>query len=242
MAEETAPQGIATGRKLVFALLVFAATFIGVSQLRPLLMSRVPLPGETGAGGPCAVWFIGSSTVARWSTMDRDMAPWRTQNRGVGGALIPELDSRFEVEAMPELPGMVVVYVGDNDLAAGRTATEAAEQLFAFVDSIRGRMPGARLLLLGIKPSPARWALRGEQQRFERLLRARFGASERIGFVDVAPSLLIGGRPGPYYVEDGIHLNQAGYRAWGGAVRRAVEAAVSPDQATRCTGRGVSRA
>ena len=49
-----------------------------------------------------------------------------------------------------------------------------------------------------------------------------------IGFVDVAPSLLIGGRPGPYYVEDGIHLNEAGYRTWGGAVRRALDAAGHP--------------
>lgn len=242
MSGNAAGQGIASGRKLVFALLVFAATFTGVTQLRPLVMSQTPLPGDTGMEGPCAVWFVGSSTVARWSTMERDMAPWRVENRGVGGALIPELNHRFQAETMTDLPGTLVIYVGDNDIAASRTAEEVAEQLFVFIAAVRARMPDARLVVLGIKPSPARWDLRGAQLRFDRLLRDRFGAIPRISFADVGPSLLDHGTPGPFYVEDGIHLNKAGYRAWGGAVRRAVEAAVSPDQATRCTGRGISKA
>lgn len=242
MAQTAARQGIAMGRKLVFALLLFATTFTAVTQLRPLVMSQRPLPGDAGVQGPCAVWFVGSSTVARWSTMERDMAPWRVENRGVGGALIPELAHRVEVERVVDRPGTLVIYVGDNDLADGRTSEEAAEQLFGLIAAIRARMPDTQLVLLGIKPSPARWDLRRSQLHFDRLVRDRFGAMPRISFADVGPSLLVRDAPGPFYVEDGIHLNEAGYRAWGGAVRRAVETAVPPDQAKRCTGRGVSRA
>lgn len=242
MAQTAARQGIATGRKLVFALLVFAATFTAVSQLRPLVMSHRPLPGDVGMEGPCAVWFVGSSTIARWSTMTRDMAPWHVENRGVGGALISELSQRFEVEKTTDRPGTLVIYVGDNDLAAGRTSDDVSRQLFAFVAEIRARMPDARLVVLGIKPSPGRWNLREQQLRLDGLLRERFAAMPRISFADVGRSLLIRGKPGPFYVGDGVHLNEAGYRAWGGAVRRAVEAAVSPEQATHCTGRGVSQA
>ena len=227
-------------RKLGFAALIFAATFLTVTQFRPLVTSHQPLPGNVGDDGPCAVWFVGSSTIARWDSMHHDMAPWHTENRGVGGALIDELTERFERDRLQGAPGTMVVYVGDNDLAAGQTTDEVAAALFAFIASIHTRMPDTRLVVLGVKPSPARWGLRGAQLRLDGLLRDRFGAVPRTSFADVGPSLLVDGRPGPFFVEDGIHLNEAGYRTWGGAVRRAVEAAVSPDQLTRCRGKGAT--
>lgn len=229
-------------RKLVFALLIFGGTYTLAGELRPLVVREQPLPGDDGVQGPCAVWFIGSSTVARWSTMARDMAPWRTENRGVGGALIGDLTARIETEKTPPPPGTVVIYVGDNDLAAGQPVEEVAAKLFAFIALVRERMPDTRLIVLGIKPSPARWTLRPQQLRLDQLLRDRFGAIPRISFADVGPSLLVRGRAGPYFVEDGIHLNAAGYAAWGGAVRRAVERSVAPDQVTRCTGPDAAKA
>lgn len=240
--QSLAQQGRVVGRKLGFALLVFGATFGGVTQLRPVVMSQQPLPGDVGADGPCAVWFIGSSTIARWDSMAQDMGSWRTENRGVGGALIGELTKRFEIVPTLQHPGTLVVYVGDNDLAAGQTAEEVAAALFDFIAAIHARIPDARLVILGLKPSPARWSLRGEQLKLDTLMRDRFGAMPRITFADVGPSLLVRGAPGPFYADDGIHLNEAGYHIWGGAVRRAVEAAVSPDQLTRCTGKDTNTA
>lgn len=242
MAQASAQSPATILRKLVFALLIFGATYTLAGQLRPLVIPQEPLPGDEGMRGPCAVWFIGSSTVARWSSMDRDMAPWRTENRGVGGALIDELTKRFETEKTPPPPGTVVVYVGDNDLASGQSVDEVASKLFAFIALLRQRMPETRLVVLGIKPSPARWELRGQQLWLDSLLRDRFGAIPRISFADVGPSLLVGGRTGPYFVEDGIHLNAAGYAKWGGAVRDAVERSVAPDQVERCTGRSLTQA
>ena len=230
------------GRKLVFALLVFCATFILVKQVRPLVMSQTPLPGDAGVEGPCAIWFIGSSTFSRWDSLGRDMAPWKTENRGVGGALIPELSSRFEAEKLPSPPGTIVILIGDNDLASGQSAETVAAELFEFIAAVHRRMPDSRLVLLGLKPSPGRWGLRSEQLKLDKLLRDRFGAIPRISFGDVGPSLLVRGEPGPYYVEDGVHLNDAGYQVWGSAVRRAVESAMSPDQVTRCTGQSPIRA
>lgn len=228
---------VSLARKGVIAALVFVATFVLVGKLRPVVMSDRPLPGGNEIEGPCAVWFVGSSTIARWNTLAQDMAPWQTENRGVGGALIGELTSRFESEETPEPPGTLVIYVGDNDLAAGDAAREVAVDMAKFVATIRTRMPHARLILLGLKPSPARWSLRPEQLRLDALIRERISAQPRVTYADVGPSLLIDGQPGPFFAEDGIHLNGEGYRRWGAFVRRAVERSVPRREATRCTRR-----
>lgn len=225
---------VAICRRLIVAIVVVGITYATVARLRPFLLSHRPLPGGTDASGPCAVWFIGSSTIARWSTLEPDMAPWSTSNRGVANALVGEIVSRFHADGAVRPPHTIVLYVGDNDLAHGADPDAIVESVSQFLADARKRMPGTRIVVLGVKPSPTRWALRGAQRRLDGAIRAAIRGQARVSFADVAPALLIDGRPGPYFVSDGIHLNPDGYRVWGRAVRRAVEASAPLGTAARC--------
>jgi len=43
---------------------------------------------------------------------------------------------------------------------------------------------------------------------------AHAAGDPKLGYIDLASSLLIDGEPGPFYIFDGIHLNAAGYEGW----------------------------
>ena len=50
---------------------------------------------------------------------------------------------------------MVVLYAGDNDLAAGKTPQQVIEDYKAFVARVRRDLPKAKIAFISIKPSPA---------------------------------------------------------------------------------------
>lgn len=221
-------------RKGLIGLLVFGIAYGSFAHLRPFLLSHRPLPGRDGPSGRCAIWFIGSSTIARWTSMAQDMQPWRTNNRGVADALASEIISRFEAEGPTESPDVIVLYVGDNDLAREATPQAIAAQVTQFLRDVRRRMPRTQVVVLGVKPSPARWGLRDLQIELDRLIRRDIRSRPHVSFVDVAPALIVDGRPGPYYLDDGIHLRPDGYRIWSERVRQGVEQSVTAGAAARC--------
>ncbi len=223
--------------KLSVAAGVFASTLLAWAWAEPAIVNRTPLPGGGATRGDCAIWFVGSSTVNKWRDMDRDMAPWATYNRGVDGALLDQLSQRLAHDAAAPAPTAIVVYSGENDIAAGASATTAASGVEHMVTALHARMPATHLFVVATKPSPGRWSFRAEQQRFDRVMRDWPGAT----FIDVANTLLVAGRPGPFYQPDGIHLSRPGYVRWSGRVRAAVERALPRATVARCTTRSAAR-
>lgn len=226
---------IASMRKAAMGLLIFGITYASITILRPIVVSNRPLPSSDEFSGACSIWFIGSSTISRWSTLPHDLAPWKVNNRGVFGALAGEIATRFQADDSQQSPEIIVLYVGDNDLANGARPISIKTDIVRFLTYTRRKMPSTRVVVLGVKPSPGRWPLRAEQLRLDELVRQEVSARSRTSFADVASSLLIAGKPGPYYVGDGIHLNPRGYRLLSEAVRRAIEMSAPPGATARCS-------
>lgn len=199
------------------------------------------LPDDT-APGSCAVWFIGSSSIHRWTTLGADMRPWTAHNRGVDGATIREVTTRFLHAPPVERPQAIVFYGGDNDIAYGETAAAAIADLRLFLSAEARRMGDLPVFLLSLKPSPARWNLLAEQTAYNAAARSIAAASPTIGFIDIAPRMLRAGRPGPYYVADGTHMNAAGYAIWTDAVRRALARRLPKTIVRACSRTGESQA
>ena len=59
---------------------------------------------------------------------------------------------------LPYRPHLVVLYAGDNDLAAGRTPGDVLDDDRRFVALVRQHGPATRIAFVSIKPSPSRWA------------------------------------------------------------------------------------
>jgi len=117
---------------------------------------------------------------------------------------------------VPYRPRLVVLYAGDNDIAAGRTPGQVFGDFRAFVDLVRGALPGTRVAYISIKPSPARWSLVDRVREANRLIHDYTRTDPSLAFVDVfTPMLDASGRPrAELFVEDGLHLSAAGYAVW----------------------------
>jgi lysophospholipase L1-like esterase len=163
-----------------------------------------------------AVVFVGSSSIKLWTSLATDFPGIATINRGFGGSELA--DSVYYADRLVTAyhPRAVVLYAGDNDIAAGKSAQTVAADFTAFRTKIRAALPDARIIFLSIKPSPSRVRVWPQAQEANRLIAADCAKDSRCTFVDVATPLLdAAGVPRPeLYREDRLHLLPAGYVLW----------------------------
>lgn len=170
---------------------------------------------------PGSIVFIGSSSIKNWKTLAEDFPGFGCVNRGFGGSTLPEATHFAPRIVAPLRPRQVVLYSGDNDIAAGRSDRELLLAFLNFVSELRRLVPGVPITFLAIKPSPARidrWPVaRAANQRIANCCRLRDGLT----FVDVAtPMLRADGTPRPeLYVSDRLHMTRAGYDLWTNVLR-----------------------
>lgn len=223
------------------ALLVFMGIVGGWALYHRYRDATVELPDRDQPGTGCDLWFIGSSSIHRWTSLQQDMAPWVTHNRGIDGAMLTDIVPRFaNIDSREGRPRALIVYVGENDIASGAPIRAVMRQVASFL-TLRDRLlPGVPVLLLSMKPSPGRQAFFLAQRRFnvaaQRLL-PHFRAAH---YTDVTTPLLAGGGLGDNYQADGVHMNPRGYRIWSDVVRGRLDGLLPPAVTRTCAG-GVSR-
>ena len=167
-----------------------------------------PSPGE--------IVFYGSSSIRFWTSLEADMAPLPVVNRGFGGAHLSHLIHNASRVVIPRAPRAVVVYAGDNDIGAGKSAETVVADFEALVRQLQASLPEVDVCFLSIKPSRLRWKLWPEMERANEAIRARAEGDPRVRFIDVGQVLLgSDGRPDARFFRfDGLHLSEAGYAAW----------------------------
>jgi lysophospholipase L1-like esterase len=211
---------LSTALKLLFGVVVFGSTVGAYSYLAESNRMRSPMPDNVKSAGRCAVWLVGSSSIYRWKSAASDLEGWEVNNRGIEGARLPELEQRLSLTADGEEPAAIVLYAGENDLADGIGAPLVLERLEHVAGTLLGRAPRAKLFLVSVKPSPARWDNRPAQLAVSAGLK-RFGATRSaIDVIEAGSPLLVDGTPGPFFENDGIHLSPEGYQRWGGEIER----------------------
>ncbi len=170
-----------------------------------------------------AILFAGSSSIRKWTTLARDFAGMKVINRGFGGSQIADSTKFADRIILPYAPKVIVMYAGDNDIAAGKTADQVFADYQAFVEKIHARLPETRILFISIKPSLMRWKLKDQQIDANQKIAAL--KDPRLGFIDVYPAMLgPDGKPRPeLFVEDGLHMSQAGYALWTRLIRPRLE-------------------
>jgi lysophospholipase L1-like esterase len=159
--------------------------------------------------GPVDLVFLGDSITQDY---ERDgPPPWQdfrpvwqrfygdrhALNLGFNGDATSHLLWRIEHGEIDGIaPKAVVILIGANNLGRLHWPAEATVQgIAAVVDAARQRLPGAKILLLGILPSVrSAWATR-TTQAINAALAARFGAGRVPGvtFMDLAPVFMAHG-------------------------------------------------
>ena len=113
-------------------------------------------------------------------------------------------------------PKAIVVYAGDNDIGSGKSADHVVRQFESLVGLSKDKLGHTPLLFVAIKPSIKRWALAAEMQVANERIRKICEQDADLTFVDVWKPML-GEDMAPrteLFAEDGLHLNEVGYRLW----------------------------
>lgn len=165
---------------------------------------------------PGGVLFLGSSSIRMWHDVQRDFPGVDVLNRGFGGSAFADVLYFAPRIVLPARPRLIVLYVGDNDLAAGRTPEQVAADFATFVAFVRQTLPQSRVAFVSIKPSPSRWALVGAMRRANALIAEQIARDGATQYVDVfTPMLGSDGRPIPsLFLADSLHMTHAGYAIW----------------------------
>lgn len=167
-----------------------------------------------------AVLFVGSSSIRLWklaeSFPDLDVI-----NRGFGGSQLADAVFFAERIVIAYRPRLVVLYAGDNDLAAGKKPRQVLADFKQFATKVKAALPETRIAYLSIKPSIKRRALIDQIRETNAAIRKYVSQEERLSYVDMfQPMLTADGEPRPeLFQADGLHLNAEGYKLWAMALR-----------------------
>jgi lysophospholipase L1-like esterase len=178
-----------------------------------------------------AVVFTGSSSIRMWKTLERDMAPRRVLNRGFGGAHLEHVNTYASRIVLPYAPRAVVIYAGDNDIAAGKDAERVVDDFDRFTAIVRQGASGAPILFVAIKPSRLRFEQWLTMAAANAAIAKRCAEDPLLHYVDIATPMLAQADPGEpppreLFLLDGLHLSDAGYAIWTDAMRAALELAL----------------
>jgi GDSL-like Lipase/Acylhydrolase family len=176
---------------------------------------------------PGRIVFVGSSSIRFWSSLEADMAPLPVLRRGFGGAQLSHVIHNAPRIVIPYAPRAVVVYAGDNDISAGKSAETIVADFESLVQLLQSALPEADLYFLSIKPSRLRWSHWPEASKANARIRSLAEADSRLHFIDVGQVLLgLDGRPRrELFRFDGLHLSAEGYAAWTSVVAPVLHAA-----------------
>ena len=184
-----------------------------------------------------AVLFAGSSSIVFWSKLAEDMAPLAVINRGFGGSQMHELNEFRDRIVTNYKPRAIVVYEGDNDVAAGKSPDEILASYDDFIQHIDEKLPETDICFIAIKPSIRREEMWPEMEKVNSGLQERAQNRDDLCYLDIATPMMKGEefvRP-ELFVGDGLHLNRDGYVVWAEVIRPILVARYGPDSKNPAT-------
>jgi lysophospholipase L1-like esterase len=174
------------------------------------------------------VLFVGSSSIRIWPHLSAAFAGLPVLNRGFGGSQMSDVLAYFDRVVARYQPSQIVIYEGDNDLAAGKSVAQVYADYSNFLARVNTQLPTASIAFLAVKPSPSRLGLLPAMQQLNALVRGL--ATGRHRFIDVHTPMLNGsGQPRTeLFQSDMLHMNDAGYALWESIVEPVLAAAAVP--------------
>ena len=167
-----------------------------------------------------AILFVGSSSFRKWTSVQNDFPGYPIINRGFGGSTLDDVIRYAKDIIYPYRPREVVIYCGDNDLAAGKSAKKVYKRFVKLYDMIRKRLGNIDIVYVSIKPSPSREKLMPEMEQANDLIRNFMAQRSHASFVDVYHMMLNQqGHPiDNLFIGDKLHMNEKGYKIWQQAI------------------------
>jgi lysophospholipase L1-like esterase len=160
--------------------------------------------------------FTGSSSIRLWQNLKEQFPDRNILNRGFGGSQMEDVIALADRVIYPYAPRQVVIYAGDNDIAAGKSAEEVADDFELLFRKIRDRLPSVNIVYISIKPSPSRIQYMTEIRKANQLISQFLKNKRKATYVDVFSGMLApDGKPrAELFQADSLHMNAKGYQEW----------------------------
>ncbi|MNQ23441.1 hypothetical protein D3C85_366060 [compost metagenome] len=164
------------------------------------------------------VLFIGSSTFTLWGeNIKKDFSNDAILNRAFGASSLLDLIHYKEEILFAYQPKKIIIYCGENDIAnvyPKVKGEEVAKRFKKLFQNIRSQFPDIPVVYLSIKPSIARWEMRGEMMIANQFIEEYLKTQHKGYFVNIWNLLLdqYGNPNRSLYLEDELHLNMMGYK------------------------------
>jgi hypothetical protein len=169
-----------------------------------------------------AYLFTGSSTIRKWENLAADFKEIILIKRGFGGSTMKALNYYINNIVLPYRPKTIVVYEGDNDLAAGTSPEEFVALCDTFIARVHHELPGTKIWFMSVKPSFARTKLLPVQEETNKRLKALTRKRAKTKFMDI--TRLMYDKEGrlrrELFESDSLHVNADCYRIWAGHMKR----------------------
>jgi lysophospholipase L1-like esterase len=149
------------------------------------------------------------------------MSPLKVINRGFGGAHTKHINRHKDKIVFPYKPKAIVFFCGTNDINGWSTPENVFSEFENFYNSVKEKLPTAKVFAISIQPSPSRFDQRARQQKWNESVRNLAETEANLVFIDVSPPMLSAdNKPrSELYTDDMLHMNKKGYKIWTKLVR-----------------------
>ncbi len=193
---------------------------------------------------PGGIVITGASSIRRWDTLVAEMKPLDVMNRGFGGSQYSDLNQYAKRIVIAYRPRAVVVYEGDNDLAAGspKSPEIVANDARQFVKIVHSELPETWIYVMSIKPSYLRWNEWPKMKAANKLIQDYVKTQERVQYIDVATPMFDAQDKPPrdLFVEDGLHPTAKCYALWTSIIKPVLLQRFGPQKITSRNARAPS--
>lgn len=167
---------------------------------------------------PDGILFIGSSSIRKWTDLEQRFPNEPIIRRGVGGCELWQIVDYYTPYILfPYHPRKIFIYAGENDIAAGRSATFVADEFAKLYLMIREKLPMTEIYFMSIKPSPSRVEHFAEVYKANDLIKAYLNNKPKAHYINLVDAIDKPGMTAPdssLFQGDYLHLNSKGYDKW----------------------------
>ena len=176
-----------------------------------------------GAWPADSLLFFGSSSFRRWETMNADMVPYPSINRGYGGAKYVDMVLFAERMLKPHQYRALLLFSA-NDVK-GEAADSSPEEVECAVREIirisKAHLPEAPIFIVEVTPTESRFDVWEQTRKINATLREIALSTDNTWCITTAEHYLeADGTPKTeYFVDDKLHLNELGYKKWAALIK-----------------------
>ncbi|MEO6915232.1 MAG: GDSL-type esterase/lipase family protein [Chitinophagaceae bacterium] len=164
------------------------------------------------------ILFIGSSSFTKWTNVQEMFPGYTILNRAFGGSSLPQMNMYAEDIIFPYNPKQIVIYCGENDVAASDTIDSkiVSDRFISLFRLIRNRLPKAQIVYVSMKPSPSREKFWKTFVQGNQIIKNYIWTQPNATYVDVTAKMMgPDGKPmKEIFTSDMLHMNQDGYKIW----------------------------